>query len=106
MMKYKGYLGEAFYDDKMRMFSGRVANARAIGTFYGSTVEELEREFHTTVDYYLDMCKRKGVSPEKPFSGRFNLRIPPELHSRIYQTAREENKSINAWIVEHLEGSL
>ena len=90
MMKYKDYLGEAFYDDDMKMFSGKVANARAIGTFYGTTVEELEREFHKTVDYYLDMCKRKGIEPEKAFSGKFNLRIPSELHSRIYQRAREE----------------
>ena len=77
-----------------------------VGTFYGTTVEEIEREFHKTVDYYLDICKRKGVEPEKAFSGKFNLRVPPELHSRIYQRAREENKSINKWVVEHLESAL
>ena len=105
-MKYKGYFGEAFYDDTIKMFSGKVSNARAIGTFYGTSVQDVEREFHKTVDYYLDMCKRKGVEPEKPFSGRFNLRIPPDLHRRIYQSAREENKSINTWLVEQLESTI
>ncbi|HNU92863.1 MAG TPA: type II toxin-antitoxin system HicB family antitoxin, partial [Spirochaetota bacterium] len=25
-------------------------------------------------------CKEEGVEPEKPYSGKFNLRISPELH--------------------------
>ncbi len=28
-MEYKGYIGEAFYDHEMKLFSGRVANAEA-----------------------------------------------------------------------------
>jgi predicted HicB family RNase H-like nuclease len=103
MLNYKGYLGEAFYDDEIGMFSGRVINAKAIGTFYGKTVEEIEREFRQTIDYYLDLCKRKDVEPEKPFSGKFNLRLTPELHRKIYLASSEEGKSINTWIQEKLE---
>jgi predicted HicB family RNase H-like nuclease len=103
MLNYKGYLGEAFYDDEIGMFSGRVINAKAIGTFYGKTVEEIEREFRQTIDYYLDLCKRKDVEPGKPFSGKFNLRLTPELHRKIYLASSEEGKSINTWIQEKLE---
>jgi predicted HicB family RNase H-like nuclease len=103
MLNYKGYLGEAFYDDEIKTFSGRIVNAKAIGTFYGKTVEEIETEFKKTIDYYLDLCQRKNVEPEKPFSGRFNLRITPELHRKIYQASNEEGKSINVWIKEKLE---
>ncbi|MEZ4526384.1 MAG: type II toxin-antitoxin system HicB family antitoxin [Desulfobacterales bacterium] len=103
MMSYKDYLGEAFYDSDMKMFSGRVANAKAAGTFYGTTVDELENAFHEPVDYYLDLCKRKGVEAEKPFSGKMSLRIPLQLHQKLYQSAREEGKSVNRWVVERLE---
>jgi predicted HicB family RNase H-like nuclease len=103
MLNYKGYLGEAFYDDEIEMFSGRVINAKAIGTFYGKTVEAIESEFRKTIDYYLDLCKRKNVEPERPFSGKFNLRLTPELHRRIYLASSEEGKSINTWIQEKLE---
>jgi predicted HicB family RNase H-like nuclease len=103
MLNYKGYLGEAFYDDEIGMFSGRVINAKAIGTFYGKTVEEVESEFRKTIDYYLDLCRRKDVEPEKPFSGKFNLRLTPELHRKIYLASSEEGKSINTWIQEKLE---
>ncbi len=102
-MTYKGYLGEAFYDSDIKMFSGRVVNAKAVGTFYGTSVEELENAFHETIDYYMDLCERKGVEPEKPFSGKLNLRIPLELHQRLYQSAREEGKSLNRWVTERLE---
>lgn len=103
MLNYKGYMGEAIYDDAMGTFSGRVVNAKAVGTFYGKTVGELESEFRNTIDYYLDLCRRKNIEPEKPFSGRFNLRLSPELHRKIFQASSEEGKSINAWIKEKLE---
>ncbi len=106
MLNYKGYMGEAVYDDTMGMFSGKIINAKAVGTFYGKTVDELEKEFRNTIDYYLDLCSRKNVEPEKPFSGRFNLRLSPELHRKIFLTSTEEGKSINAWIKDKLEALL
>lgn len=106
MLNYKGYLGEAVYDDEMGMFSGRIVNAKAIGTFYGKSVNELEEEFRKTIDYYLDLCKRKQIQPEKPFSGRFNLRLTPDLHRQIYLASSGEGKSINHWIKEKLEAIL
>jgi predicted HicB family RNase H-like nuclease len=92
MMKYKGYTGEAFYDDEIKMFSGRIANSRAVGTFYGTTVEELEEEFRETADDYLDLCRKEGIEPEKPFSGKFSVRMSSDLHCRIYIAAKEEKK--------------
>lgn len=59
MLNYKGYLGEAFYDDEIEMFAGKISNVGAVGTFYGKTVDELENEFKNTVDYYLDLCMQK-----------------------------------------------
>jgi predicted HicB family RNase H-like nuclease len=103
MLDYKGYHGEAFYDEEIGMFSGRITNAKAIGTFYGKTVDEIETEFKKTIDYYLELCMKKNIEPEKPFSGKFNLRISPELHRKIYRASKEEGKSINNWIQEKIE---
>ncbi len=102
-MEYKGYIGEAFYDHETKLFSGRVANAEAVGTFNGATVKELEQAFQETIDYYLDFCSRKGIEPEKPFSGQLNLNIPSALHRRLYQSAADEGKSVDRWVVDHLE---
>lgn len=103
MLNYKGYVGEAVYDDEIGRFAGRIANAKAIGTFYGETVQDLESEFRHTIDYYLDLCQRKNIEPEKPYSGHFDLHLTPELHRKIYIASSDEGKSIDAWIKEKLE---
>jgi predicted HicB family RNase H-like nuclease len=72
-------------------------------TFEGASVEDLEKDFRSAVDEYLKTCQRIGREPEKPFSGRFMLRVPSELHCAIAMTAKRERKSINAWIAEICE---
>lgn len=40
--------------------------------------------------------------PDKPFSGRMMLRLPPELHRRAYVAAKKESKSPNQWTADKL----
>uniref|UniRef100_UPI003456F200 toxin-antitoxin system HicB family antitoxin n=1 Tax=Acidithiobacillus sp. TaxID=1872118 RepID=UPI003456F200 len=47
-----------------------------------------------------------GQEPEKPFTGKFMLRIPPDLHRKIYVAAKQSGESINAWIKEQLTQSV
>ena len=82
-MNYKGYVGVVEYDDEAKIFSGEVINTRTVITFQGTTVDELENEFHASVDDYLEWCKEDGIEPEKPYSGKFNVRISPLFHSQI-----------------------
>lgn len=44
------------------------------------------------------MCEEDGVEPRKWYSGRFNLRISPELHASAAAAAAAEGKSLNQWI--------
>lgn len=48
----------------------------------------MENEFHASVDDYLEWCKEDGVEPEKPYSGKFNIRISPLLHGKIAIAAK------------------
>ena len=43
MMKYKGYVGKAEYDDEVETFYGEVIGLRDVVTFKGSSVKELGR---------------------------------------------------------------
>ena len=98
MMNYKGYIGKVEYDDENRIFSGVVVNTKAVITFYGTSVEELEREFRTSVDDYIEWCKEDGVEPEKPYSGKFNVRFSPELHEEAAVGAKILGISLNSFI--------
>ena len=64
MMTYKGFVGVVEYDDEARIFSGEVINTRTVITFQGTSVDEVENEFHASVDDYLEWCKEDGIEPE------------------------------------------
>lgn len=102
MLKYKGYTGFVIYDDEARIFHGEVVGLTAVITFQGTTIDEIETSFKDSVDDYLDWCKERGKEPEKVQSGKFNLRMPPQLYIEIAVKAAQEGSSINSYIVKKL----
>jgi predicted HicB family RNase H-like nuclease len=103
MMEYKGYIGKVEIDEDAGLFHGEVINVRDVITFEGKTVRELRRAFRESVDDYLAFCVARSEDPEKPFSGKFVVRVPPALHRKIYAQARLANKSLNRWVNDVLE---
>lgn len=90
------------FDDEAEIFHGEVTGIRDVITFQGQSVDELKKAFQELVEDYLAFCAERGEEPEKPFSGRFLLRIDPQLHKQIYFKAKREGKSLNAWVEEKL----
>jgi predicted HicB family RNase H-like nuclease len=103
MMQYKGYYGHVVFDDEHELLHGEVVGIRDVVTFQGNSVDELRKAFQDSVDDYLEFCRQRGESPEKPLSGRFVLRIPPQMHRKISALASTAGQSLNAWIVARLE---
>lgn len=102
-MEYKGYIGKVEFDDEANIFYGEVINLRDVVTFQGETVDELRKAFRDSVDDYLEFCATRGESPDKPYSGKFMVRVEPELHKALAMRAKMNNKSLNAWINDALE---
>jgi predicted HicB family RNase H-like nuclease len=86
--------------------SGASLNTRDIIAFDGLSVDELEASFFAAVDEYLDDCNHLGKDPDKPFSGRFNLRIPPDLHRQVVICAEKEGVSLNTFVEKTLAQSV
>ena len=102
-MEYKGFIGKVVFDDEAGIFHGEVINTRDVITFQGTTVDTIRQAFHDSVEDYLAFCAQLGQEPEKPFTGKLMLRLPPDLHRRAYIAARQAGKSLNAWIAESLD---
>ncbi len=102
-MKYRGYTAKVEFDDEDNIFVGRVLGIRAIIGFHGETVAELRGNFESLIDFHVDMRERKGEEPEKPYSGKFNVRVSPELHASIAVLADKTGKSMNQWINDKLQ---
>ena len=103
MMEYKGYVGKVEIDEEAGILHGEVINIRDVVTFEGQTVDELQQAFRDSVEDYLAFCAQRGEAPEKPFSGKFVIRLPAELHRRAYVKAILADKSLNSWVREVLE---
>lgn len=102
MMKYKGYTGHVVYDDEAKIFHGEVLGIKDVVTFQGTTVDEIEQAFKDSVEDYLAFCAERGEEPDRPFSGKFNLRIPPELHAKLSIAAQLHGESLNNYIAKML----
>lgn len=103
MMKYKGYTGHVEYDDEAKIFHGDVLGIKDVITFQGTTVDEIEQAFKDSVDDYLAFCKERGENPDRPFSGKFNLRIPPDLHAKLSIASELQGESLNNYITKVLK---
>jgi predicted HicB family RNase H-like nuclease len=106
MMEYKGYIGKVEIDDEAGILHGEVINIRDVITFQGTSVDEIQKAFRESVDDYLDFCAQRNESPEKPFSGKFVVRLPAELHRKAYIQARLSDKSLNSWVTDVLQSVL
>ncbi len=102
ILEYKGYQGRFDYDPEADIFHGEVINLADVITFQGRSIDELREALEDSVEDYLDFCNVKGKTPEKPYSGRFNVRIAPEQHQRIAVNAAREGVSLNNWVAKTL----
>ncbi len=98
MMEYKGYIGIVEYDSEAKIFHGDITNTRDVITFQGKSVNEIESSFKESIDDYISWCTEEGVNPEKPYSGKFVLRVSPTLHREVATTAKALNLSINKFV--------
>jgi predicted HicB family RNase H-like nuclease len=103
MMQYKDYTARVEFDSDAMIFHGEVIDLRDVITFEADCVEGLVKAFHNSVDDYLDFCAQRGEEPEKPFSGRFLVRIDSDLHHKVYLRSQAEDLSLNAWVAKALE---
>ncbi|MDQ6602902.1 MAG: type II toxin-antitoxin system HicB family antitoxin [Chloroflexota bacterium] len=65
-MTYKGYTAEVAIDPDVEVFAGRVLYLRDVIYFEGETVEDVEQEFHLSIDDYLAWAAEDGFKPDHP----------------------------------------
>lgn len=103
LIQYKGFIGRIEYDDEAGIFHGEVINLRDVITFRGESVQELRQALQDSVEDYLEFCAERGEEPERPFSGKFIVRIDPELHRQLFVLAKKKATSINKLVSEAVE---
>lgn len=103
MMTLDGFNAKIEYNAELDMFRGEILGLSGGADFYGKNPKELRAEFKRSLQVFLDVCREKGIKPRRNYSGKFNLRIPPELHEKLAIVAQAEGKSINTLAQEALQ---
>ncbi len=103
IISYKNFIGSAHFSSKDEVFYGRIEGIQDLVTFEGSSVKALKKSFHEAVDDYLDLCISLKKDPYKSFKGSFNVRIKPELHSKLFGKAIMTGKTLNQLVQEAIE---
>ena len=101
-MEIAGYRAVIQFDPDIEMFRGEFVGLNGGADFYARDVAGLRREGATSLRVFLEMCEEDGVEPGRRYSGRFNLRIPSDLHANVAAVAAAEGKSLNQWIADTL----
>jgi len=97
-MEYKDYIAKIEYSNEDKCFFGKLEMIEDLVTFEATNVEELEINFQTCVDEYMQTCEDLGRLPQKTYKGVFNVRIEPELHKKIYKEALKAGVSLNSFV--------
>ena len=101
-LEYNGYTGSIEYSREDGLLYGKVLGIKGLISYEGKTGKALEKDFREAVDVYLQDCKERGVEPEKPFKGSFNVRISAKLHRKAALIAMEEKMSLNSFVEESI----
>lgn len=102
LMNVNDYSAKIEYDAELDMFRGEILGLTGGADFYGKNPKELRVEFKKSLNVFLDVCRDKGIEPRRNYSGKFNLRIPAELHEKLAIVAEAEGKSLNTLAQEAL----
>ena len=94
-LKHKGYIGsiEASLDDNCLF--GKILFIKALVSYEGKTVAELDAAFREAVDDYINTCQALGQTPEKPCKGSFNVRVGHDLHLAAALAASRKKVTLN-----------
>lgn len=103
MIDYKGYTGVFEFDPDLRLFTGHVVDLRDEIYFEGDSIEAIEASMRRAVDHYLEVCATRGDEPERPFSGKLNVRLGSQLHRAAAVAAAARGESLNAWLARIVE---
>ena len=97
-MTINGHKAVITYDSDTDTLRGEFIGLNSGADFYAKDIDTLRKEGETSLRVYLDMCKERGITPYRQYSGRFNVRISPQLPAAAVAAAAAQHISLNEWI--------
>ncbi len=106
LLEIEGFQATVQYDAEIEIFRGEFIGLTGGADFYATDIKGLRREGKASLLTYLEMCSEKGIEPRRRYSGKFNVRLPVELHEAIATEAASQGKSLNQWVHDALSNEI
>lgn len=101
--EHNGYKGSIEHSIEDMVLYGEILFIKDLVTYEADNLQELEVQFKSAVDDYLETCEQIGKEPDKVFSGSFQVRISPELHRIMALQAHTEDKTQSKYVAEAIQ---
>lgn len=105
-LTYEGFTGSIEISVEDGCLHGRIQFIDDLITYEGNTISEIKSAFNGAVARYLEHCKKIGKSPNRPYSGSFNVRTGPELHRLAAQKAASKGISLNQLVTQAIQAEV
>jgi predicted HicB family RNase H-like nuclease len=99
-IEINGHKAVVAFDPEINLFRGEFIGLNGGADFYAATVDELHKEGKISLKVFMDGCRERGIEPRRTFSGRFNVRLEPDVHEAAVIAAAAEDMSLNEWVAE------
>jgi predicted HicB family RNase H-like nuclease len=104
------YLKIVEWSEEDQAYIGR-SPGLMLGGIHGVDEVEVYRELCATIEEWIEIHQTEGrplppMTAPKTFSGKFVLRVPPDLHERLALRALIEGDSLNNYCKKILEGAV
>jgi len=81
------------------------------GGVHGDDEAKVYRELCKVVEEWIEIIEEDGeplppATAGKEYSGKFNLRVGPDLHKKLAIAAIKEKKSLNSYCAEKLSNAI
>ena len=106
IIEIDGHRAVVQYDPDIDAFRGEFVGLNGGADFYAQDIASLRREGEISLKVFLEMCREDGVEPRREYSGKFNLRVSPQLHAAVAMRAAADDKSLNQWVADVLDQSV
>ena len=100
LLEYKGYYGTVEFSATDNVLFGEVIGIIGLISYEGGCINSLKKDFEGAIDYYLEMCAKENVEPQKAYKGKFNVRVSPELHKTLVLYAAANGQTLNSTVEE------
>jgi predicted HicB family RNase H-like nuclease len=95
LLKYKGYFGTVEFSFEDSCIWGKIQFINDVVTYESNNADNIQDQFESAVDEYLETCLEFGKEPDKTLSGTFNIRIGSELHKKALVRSKSDGITLN-----------